>query len=100
MKKQDSADVVAEATAEWALANGDWLTGGAMLEVNPKKRGTVVIARKGVMRWGFEYQRFRTNDPDEVELIGLVVADQLDHIRKLSDALGPVVGWDGAWDRD
>jgi hypothetical protein len=100
MKKHDSVDVTMEAVAEWALANGDWFDAWASVAVDPKKRRAVVECRKRVMRWRFDVQRYRTADPDEVEMIGMVVADRLDHIRRLSDALGPVVGWDGAWDRD
>ena len=100
MKRQDSTDVVMAATAEWAIANAEWLQFGAMVEAERKKRRVVVTAHKGVMFWTFEIERFRTADRDEVELIETVVADRLDHIRQLSDALGPVVGWDGAWDGD
>lgn len=100
MKKQDSTDVVMRTAARWAIDNAEWLQFGSMIDARRKRGRVVVTASKGVMRWTFEISRFRTADLDEVELIETVVADRLDHIRQLSDALGPVVGWDGAWDRD
>lgn len=81
----------------WAVDN---IVPGLSLGTDRRLRRVEVSLSRGVLRRGFAVMDYPLDDAEEREGVVELVRAELDHYRAFFDAVGPVAGWDGAWDRD